>query len=117
MVASGGKQKEAAFAYITWYTSPEIAFDLAMYGGGHAPRTSVLGDETILAAHRQYKTMIENFKAHAPWPPISQYNYLISTILNSHLAAFYAGQKTSQQALDDAQKESIDYLKGQGVEV
>ena len=116
-VSSFSKQREAAFAYCVWYTSPEIAYDYLMYGGGHSGRSSLLSDPEVLEAHRQYKAMLANFQGLAPFPPLAQYDYLARTIMPAHLSAFFTGQKSAQKALDDAQKESMDYLKSQGVKL
>ena len=116
-VSAYSKYPEIAFSYCAWYTSKEIAFDYLMYGGGHSGRASVLSDPEILAAHRQYASMNVNFEALVPVPTLPEWSYIRSEIANPNMAAFLAGDKTAEEAAQDAQDEAMEYLDEQGVEV
>ena len=107
---------EAALSYCAWYTSKQIAFDYVRYGGGHSGRNSLLTDEEILAAQRQYDTMIANFGAAAKLPTLAQVGYLGSSILRPNLEAFLTGAVDSAQAaMDAAQEEAVRFLQDEGV--
>ena len=107
---------EAALSYSAWYTSKEIAYDYVRYGGGHSGRESLLTDPEVLAAQRQYDSMIANFGAAAALPTLSQLGYVGGNILGPNLEAFLTGVVDSAQtALDAAQEEAVQFLQDEGV--
>ena len=115
-VSKFSQNSEAALSYSAWYTSKEIAYDYVRYGGGHSGRASLLTDPEILAAHRQYDSMIANFSAAAVLPTLSQLGYVGGNILSPNLEAFLTGAVDSAQAaMDAAQAEAVQFLQDEGV--
>ncbi len=115
-VSKFSQNSEAALSYSAWYTSKEIAYDYVRYGGGHSGRASLLTDPEILAAHRQYDSMIANFSAAAVLPTLSQLGYVGGNILSPNVEAFLTGAVDSAQAaMDAAQAEAVQFLQDEGV--
>ena len=115
-VSKFSQNSEAALSYSAWYTSKEIAYDYVRYGGGHSGRASLLTDPEILAARRQYDSMIANFGAAAILPTLAQLGYVGGNILVPNLQAFLTGVVDSAQAaMDTAQEEAVQFLQDEGV--
>ena len=110
------KNQEAALSYAAWYTSKEIAYDYVRYGGGHSGRNTLLTDPEILAAHRQYDTMIENFGAAAVLPTLAQFSYLVGNMHRPYLEAYLTGaEESAQAAMDAAQADAEQFLQDEGI--
>ena len=115
-VSRFSKNQEAALSYAAWYTSKEIAYDYVRYGGGHSGRGSLLTDPEILAAHRQYDTMIANFGAAAILPTLAQLGYIANNMLVPNLQAFLTGaEESAQAAMDAAQADAVQFLQDEGI--
>lgn len=86
------------------------------YGGGHSGRASLLTDPEILAAHRQYDSMIANFAAAAELPTLAQLGYIGGSFLGPNLQAYLTGAVDSAQAaMDTAQEEAAQFLQDEGI--
>lgn len=95
--------KDAAWDYISWITSPEIAKRRAIMGGAPV-RTSVLNDEEVWTqgfGEDYYKALTGILEDAAPLTSGSNAEELIE-IIGTELSEAVSGQKTPQQALDDA---------------
>ena len=60
-VSSYSQYPEAAFEYAAWFSSPEIARETVLKGGGSSGRQSLLHEPSILAANPQYKALADSF--------------------------------------------------------
>lgn len=114
-VSKFSKRKKAAFAYVAWFTSPEIARDYVEKGGGSSGRSSLLSDKSILQKSPHYLALLEGFKVYHPLPRFVQWNYVLNDILGANFNAIWTRQIGIKEGLDKAQKEVEDYLKEQGV--
>ena len=115
-ISKFSKNQEAALSYAAWYTSKEIAYDYVRYGGGHSGRASLLTDPEILAAHRQYDSMIANFGAAAILPTLAQLGYIANNMLVPNLQAFLTGaEESAQAAMDAAQADAVQFLEDEGI--
>lgn len=108
-------KKEAAFAYVAWFTSPEIARDYVVNGGGSSGRESLLSDPEIVAKNPQYPSLLEGFKLYHPLPQISQWSFLFTDIVGANAGAVWTGQVSVEEGLKAMQDEATEYLTEEGV--
>ncbi len=69
-VSSYSKQQEAAFSYVVWFTSKDVARDYVLNGGGSSGRSSLLTDPAIVAKNPQYPAVL-NGSTFCTWCPAS----------------------------------------------
>jgi len=113
-VSAFSKHPQEAFEYAAWFTSPDVARDYVMNGGGSSGRQSLLTDPEILKTNPQYPAMLEGFKVYHALPDLVSYDYLLGTILPAHLQAVWQGTSTAKDALDAATEEAKTYLADKG---
>jgi len=102
-VPANAAQKDAAWKFISWISSPEVAIKRAIAGGAPA-RTSVLNNPEVWKEGfgKNYYTTLTRILKNAE--PLSSGNHAeeLIDIVGTELSAAVSGQKTAQQALDDA---------------
>lgn len=91
---------EAAWEFIKWVESPEIAKKRAMLGGA-ATRLDVLEDPEVLAAFPFQETIREWLKTGKPFPIVCRSQEIIDT-LSLNVSEALAGTKDPQAAMDEA---------------
>lgn len=102
-ITANSEQKEAAWEFISWITSPEVAKRRVIMGGA-AVRTGVLNDPEVWEqgfGEDYYKALAGILEDAAPLSSGDHAEELIE-IVGTELSAAVAGQKTPKQALDDA---------------
>jgi multiple sugar transport system substrate-binding protein len=110
------RKKEAAFEFLAWYHSPEVARDYVTNGGGTSGRNTLLTDPTIVANHPWYPAMLRAIETYFTMPQTAYYPQIIfGQILPPALHEAWAGRLTVKQALDKAQAEAVALLKEKGV--
>jgi multiple sugar transport system substrate-binding protein len=114
-VTAFSKKQEAAFEYLTWWTSKEVARDYVTKGGGSSGRASLLSDPAIVAANPQYPAMLNGFKVYHGWPVIPEYSYVHSNLVNPNLSAVWSKQMSVQDGLKKIDTEATTYFKDNGV--
>lgn len=114
-ISAYSTKKEAAFAYITWWTSKEIAKQYVSGGGGSSGRASLLGDPAIVATNPQYPSMLNGFKVYHGTPAIAEFLYIDSDIANPDIGGIWSKQSTVKDGLAKVDKEALAYLKDQGI--
>ena len=95
--------KDAAWDYIAWITSPEVAQRRAIMGGAPV-RTSVLGSQEVWSegfGEAYYTALTGILEDAAPLTTGNNAEELIE-IIGTELSEAVSGQKTPQEALDDA---------------
>ncbi|MCC7205829.1 MAG: sugar ABC transporter substrate-binding protein [Anaerolineae bacterium] len=102
-IPSNSRNKEAAFMFIQWMTSKETDRKLASLGG-QPSRMSTLLDPEMQAKFPEYAVIAEQLEcANVDWRPlIAEWGALNAPILGVQLSEFVTGQKTAQEALDEA---------------
>lgn len=113
-VCADSKNKEAAFKYITWFTSKEIARDYVMYGGGSSGRRSLLTDPEILQHGPQYFALVNSFAVYHSMPPIKEGGYLTEELLPTWVNAALLGKKPVSYYLNEANRELRQFLIDKG---
>ncbi len=102
-IAANAHDKEAAWKFVSWITSPEVAKRRVIMGGAPV-RSSVLEDPEVWEkgyGKAYYTTVKKILEDAAPLATGNQAEELIE-IIGTELNAAVAGQKTPKQALDDA---------------
>lgn len=102
-IPANSRNKDAAFMFIQWMTSKETDRKLALLGG-EPVRMSTLLDPEMQQKFPEYAVIAEQLEcANVDWRPlIAEWGALNAPILGAKLGEFVAGQKTAQQALDEA---------------
>lgn len=101
------EQKEAAWEYIKWITSPEIQKEMAMMGGGGIIRMSTSQDPEVVEMFPHMPIIHESFmNGNGDYRPrIPQYPE-IQDILGTAVNAVLVGDEDPQAALDAAQAQA-----------
>ncbi len=97
--------KDEAWKYISWITSKAVAKDRVIAGGAPV-RTSIISDPEVWEkgfGEDYYKTLLGILEDAAPLSSGTSAEELID-IVGTELSAAVSGQKSVQQALDDAAK-------------
>jgi ABC-type glycerol-3-phosphate transport system substrate-binding protein len=114
-VSSYSKQQEAAFSYVTWFTSKDVAKDYVLNGGGSSGRSSLLSDPTIVAKNPQYPAVLNGFNVLHLVPRINEWSYISASILDPDMSTIWSKQASVADGLKKANDEITNYLKDQGV--
>lgn len=111
-IANDSANKEAAFQYITWFTSPEIARITATEGGGSSGRRSILQDPEVLEQFPWYAVMNEALaKTGNTMPRIPQLGFLFNPVFATNFEAILTGAKTPEQGIRDIKREMSEALE------
>ncbi len=114
-VSHFSKKQQAAFAYVAWFTSQDVARDYVVNGGGSSGRGSLLNDPGILAKAPYYSAVFEGFKIYHPLPALTQWPYMYLNILGVGLNSIWTKQTSVDAGIKQMQQEMTDYLKDEGV--
>jgi multiple sugar transport system substrate-binding protein len=119
-VSSYSRYPEAAFEYAAWFSSPEIARETVLKGGGSSGRQSLLHEPSILAANPQYKALADSFALYAPWPATPAASYIMEVLLvqtGTKLWSAAPSQSVINQDLAGLDSAILSYLKQEGISV
>jgi sn-glycerol 3-phosphate transport system substrate-binding protein len=107
------EQREAAFKFVKWLTTPERAADWGIQTGYVAVRPDAWDTDAMkkytadfaaaLVARDQLKYAVAEFSTHD--------NQRVTKTLNDGIQAALTGTKTPEQAMKDAQAEAVRILK------
>jgi ABC-type glycerol-3-phosphate transport system substrate-binding protein len=114
-VSSYSKKQEAAFSYLSWFTSKDIARDYVLNGGGSSGRASLLTAPDIVAKNPQYPAVLNGFNVLHLLPRIVEFGYIASSILDPNMSSIWSKQVSVADGLKKANDETSNYLKDQGV--
>jgi ABC-type glycerol-3-phosphate transport system substrate-binding protein len=114
-VSSYSKKQEAAFSYLAWFTSQDVARDYVLNGGGSSGRTSLLTAPDIVAKNPQYPAVLNGFNVLHLLPRIVEWPYIASSILDPNMSGIWSKQVSVADGLKKANDETANYLKDQGV--
>ncbi|HTT91247.1 MAG TPA: extracellular solute-binding protein [Acidimicrobiales bacterium] len=116
-ISSYSKNQEAAFAYISWFTSPDIAKQYISTGGGTTGRTTLLNEPSIVAQNPQYVALSKGLKIYKPLPPTPAAPYVVEVLLDNAGSAIWSGSQSVASALATYDKQALSYLKEEGITV
>lgn len=114
-VSAFSKKQEAAFSYMAWFTSKDIARDYVNNGGGSSGRSSLLSDPAIVAKNPQYPAVLNGFSALHRLPTLVEWPYINDSIANPDISSIWSKQLSVADGLKKTNQEAVDYLKDQGV--
>ncbi|MDR0356269.1 MAG: extracellular solute-binding protein [Deltaproteobacteria bacterium] len=95
--------KEAAWKFLNWVESFDVAKARAM-AGGCPTRADIFADPDLLAKYPHYEVVLEVMAKSKMFPQLVEANQLIE-ILGRELSEAVSGSKTSQAALDTVAEE------------
>jgi ABC-type glycerol-3-phosphate transport system substrate-binding protein len=111
MIPKDSKNKEAAWEFIVWATSPEMELKLAYAMPG--ARYSSLKNPELSAKYVEYKGMLESLPIAKGRPRIAAYSELADA-LEVALSEAMTGTKDAQTALNDANARFEEILRRWG---
>jgi ABC-type glycerol-3-phosphate transport system substrate-binding protein len=111
MIPKDSKNKEAAWEFIVWATSPEMELKLAYAMPG--ARYSSLKNPDLSAKYVEYKGMLESLPIAKGRPRIAAYSELADA-LEVALSEAMTGTKDAQTALNDANARFEEILRRWG---
>ena len=114
-VSHFSKKQQAAFAYVVWFTSQQVARDYVVNGGGSSGRESLLTDPEILAKAPYYAAVLEGFKVYHPFPNLTQWPYMYLNILGVDFNSIWTQQLSVADGLAQMDQEMTAYLQDEGV--
>jgi len=110
-INADSKNKDAAWEFIKWVTSPEVQKDWIRHNG--APiRRSTLTDPELVKEYPWFPKLLTFFeKGDGNYRPRIPAYSKIQDVLGNNVNAFLAGQMTAKAALDDAQKVAVEAMQ------
>jgi len=119
-VSSYSAYQQAAFEYVAWFCSPEIARETVLKGGGSSGRQSLLHEPSILASNPQYKALADSFAFYAPWPQTPAASYIVEVDLvqtGTKIFSSAPSQPVIDSDLAGLDSAILSYLKQEGISV
>jgi multiple sugar transport system substrate-binding protein len=102
-----------AFEFAAWYTSPEIALQIAGERSSGA-RTSVLTDPSILAKNPALATVAASGALYHALPNIPSFGDLLTNVIAPSVNSVFTGQETPDQASTEMQSGAEALLQKAG---
>ena len=105
-IPSNSANKEAAFLFMQWMTSPRIDRELALIGADPA-RMSTLNDPELQELFPEYTVLLEQLECANPnWRPlIPEWGALNAPILGVYVSEFVTGSMSAEDAMAQAASE------------
>ena len=105
-IPSNSANKEAAFLFMQWMTSPRIDRQLALIGADPG-RVSTLEDPELQEMFPEYAVVVEQLECANPnWRPlIPEWGALNAPILGVYVSEFATGNMTAEEAMAQAAEE------------
>jgi multiple sugar transport system substrate-binding protein len=111
-VNKNSAQKEAAFLYGAWLTSPEIQKKSALMGGAPV-RTSAFQDPDLVKKYPYYPAILDGMNHSTEYPPVKEAEE-IHILIYDQVNAAVSGTKTAEQASHDLQQQVLDLMTQRG---
>ena len=105
-IPANSQNKEAAFLFMQWMTSPEIDRELALIGGDPV-RISTMADPEMQELFPEYPVILEQLECANPdWRPlIPEWGALNAPILGVYVSEFVIGNMSAEDAMAQAAEE------------
>lgn len=110
--AKSAHPKEA-FEFAAWYTSPEVALQIASERSSGA-RTSALTDPSVLAKNPALSTVAAAGALYHALPNIPSFGDLLNNVIAPSVNSLFTGQKTPDQTAADMQSGALALLQKAG---
>lgn len=112
-ISASSENPEAAFSFAAWYTSPEIALEIAKERSSGA-RTSVLTNPEVLATNPALDTVAYSNALYHSLPKIASFGNLLNNVVGPNVNSVFTEQVTPEQGMADMQSAAEDLLKKSG---
>ena len=102
-IPSNSQNQEAAWLFIQWFTS-KMGDQMMVEAGGNPMRMSTMANPALQAMRPEFAVTLEQLEcANADWRPlIPEWPALNAPILGEEISAALTGQKSIEDALNDA---------------
>jgi multiple sugar transport system substrate-binding protein len=112
-IPGDSKQRDAAWEFVKWFTTPDAMLKYVKAGSGNSPRLSVLNRQEFLSAFPHAPALAETFKVAKERPIFKEYNEILDAlnILGSKVAT---GEASSKDAVKEASAKLADIMKRGG---
>ena len=114
-VSAFTKQPEAAFEYVAWFTSQDIAREYVLHGGGSSGRKSLLNDPASAKDNPFLPWLLKGLQQYHALPDTTADDYVINNVLSPDVNGIWAGQTDVKSGLQKADSETTSYLQEKGI--
>jgi multiple sugar transport system substrate-binding protein len=111
-VNKSSPNRDAAYLYCAWLTSPEIVRKAALYGGAPC-RISSFQDPELVKKYAYYPAILDGMNNSIEYPPVKEAEDIHILVYNQVNAAV-SGEKSATQAAHDLQQTVLDLLTKRG---
>jgi multiple sugar transport system substrate-binding protein len=112
-ISKDSKQKDAAWEYVKWFTTPEKMMTYVKVGAGNSPRLAVLNSPEFLGLFPHAQAMADTFKIAKKRPIYKEYNEILD-VLNVLGSKVITGESKPKEALGEASAKLADVMKRGG---
>jgi multiple sugar transport system substrate-binding protein len=112
-VSKDAKQRDAAWEYVKWFTTPEKMMTYIKSGSGNSPRLSVLSSQEFLGLFPHAQAMADTFKIAKKRPIYKEYNEILD-VLNVLGSKVVTGEAPVKAALSEASGKMAEVMRRGG---
>ncbi len=105
-VNKSSANRDAAYLYCAWLTSPEIVRKAALYGGAPC-RVSSFQDPELVKKYAYYPAILDGMNNSIEYPPVKEAEDIHILVYNQVNAAV-SGEKSATQAAHDLQQTVLE---------
>jgi ABC-type glycerol-3-phosphate transport system substrate-binding protein len=109
-----GVNKNAAFSYVVWYTSKEVARQYVTSGAGSSGRTSLLTDAAFAKSQPQLSALNYSLELAHSLPEGPYLPSMLTDVIGPNSNAAYSGTKPVPQAMQGMQTAAESLIKKAG---
>lgn len=113
-INKSSKNKNAAFSYVVWYTSKEVARQYVTSGAGSSGRTSLLTDASFAKSQPQLLALNYSLALAHPLPSGPYLPSILTDVIGPNSNAAFAGTITAEQAVKKMQTAAEELIKKAG---
>ena len=113
-VNSSSKNKNAAFSYVVWYTSKDVARQYVESGAGSSGRTSLLTDTSFAKSQPQLMALNYSLALAHKLPDGPYLPSMLTEVIGPNSNAAYAGTVPVDQATQKMQSTAEELIKKAG---
>ena len=111
-VNKSSANRDAAYVYCAWLTSPEIVRKAALYGGAPC-RVSSFQDPELVKRYPYYPAILDGMNNSIEYPPVKEAEDIHILVYNQVNAAV-SGEKSAIQAAHDLQQSVLELMTRRG---
>jgi multiple sugar transport system substrate-binding protein len=111
-VNKSSANRDAAYIFCAWLTSPEIVRKSALYGGAPC-RVSSFKDPELVKKYAYYPAILDGMNNSIEYPPVKEAEDIHILVYNQVNAAV-SGEKSATQAAHDLQQSVLELMTSRG---